>query len=263
MPRATQALEGFRNLAPAKMRLLLNSGWHSWQLFSFSWRLRCSFSGTCCSDQTLLELTPPTRNADLQVGVALLGATLYRNRHRGASDLRLHGGNQETKKMGLRFELAPVRESHSNATAVPKGSSQPACTPRFGHCWPRLWLRRASSQVFLEIFAGAQAIAKHLRRGGFGVVALDLCFSPLEDVQHPAVLNVLQGWISSGAVLGVWLGTPCTTWSIAHTALIVRISTHMWCTCFEKAASCSSTAGKRFHAFHCKCYSQLHPGSRT
>ena len=64
-------------------------------------------------------------------------------------------------------------------------------------------------QVFLVIFAGAQIISKHLRRSGFGVVVLDPRRCPLEDVSHPAVLQALHGWISSGAVLGVWLGTLC------------------------------------------------------
>ena len=33
---------------------------------------------------------------------------------------------------------------------------------------------------------------------------------------------MLLGWISSGAVLGVWLGIPCATWSITHTTPLVR-----------------------------------------
>ena len=79
-----------------------------------------------------------------------------------------------------------------------------------------------SSQVFLELFSGSGAIARHLRRQGFGVVALDTRNSVLEDLCHPATLQVLRGWISSGVVLGVWLGTPCTSWSIAHTTPVVR-----------------------------------------
>ena len=78
------------------------------------------------------------------------------------------------------------------------------------------------SQVFLELFCGSGAIARQLRRQGFGVVCLDICRSELEDISHYTVLRVLQGWISSGIVLGVWLGTPCATWSVAHTTPIVR-----------------------------------------
>ena len=78
------------------------------------------------------------------------------------------------------------------------------------------------SQVFLELFCGSGAIARQLRRQGFGVVCLDLCRSELEDLSHPTVLRVLHGWLSSGVVLGVWLGTPCIMWSVAHTTPVVR-----------------------------------------
>ena len=77
-------------------------------------------------------------------------------------------------------------------------------------------------QVFLELFAGTQEISGCLRNLGFGVVSLDIAFNPCEDVCHPAVLSTLEGWIASGVVLGVWLGCPCTTWSVAHASPIVR-----------------------------------------
>ena len=77
-------------------------------------------------------------------------------------------------------------------------------------------------QVFVEVFAGAQEISKCLRALGFGVVCLDILASPLEDVCHPVVASTLKGWISGGVILGVWLGCPCTTWSIAHSSPIVR-----------------------------------------
>ena len=41
-------------------------------------------------------------------------------------------------------------------------------------------------------------------------------FDPRFDVCNRDVRLVLEGWIKSGCVLGVWLGTPCTTWSRAR-----------------------------------------------
>ena len=67
------------------------------------------------------------------------------------------------------------------------------------------------SQVILELFSGSGCLAKQLRRLGFGVVALDVRNCELEDLCNPHALQVICGWISSGIVLGVWLGTPCTT----------------------------------------------------
>ena len=77
-------------------------------------------------------------------------------------------------------------------------------------------------QVFLELFSGSQKISRCLRNLGFGVVSLDIASNPCEDVCHPAVLSTLKGWIANGAVLGVWLGCPCTTWSVAHASPVVR-----------------------------------------
>ena len=75
-------------------------------------------------------------------------------------------------------------------------------------------------QVFLEIFSGCAAVSRSLRKQGFGVVTLDIRAGPLEDVCLPAVRKVLQGWIAAGAVLGVWLGPPCTTWSVACAGIL-------------------------------------------
>ena len=79
-----------------------------------------------------------------------------------------------------------------------------------------------ASQVFLELFSGSGHLARQLRLLGFGVVTLDVNDSPLENLCSPVALSTLQGWIASGIVLGVWLGTPCTTWSNAYTTPVAR-----------------------------------------
>ena len=63
-------------------------------------------------------------------------------------------------------------------------------------------------QVFLELLGGPCGIARILRHQGFGVVTLDARRHPNEDLTNPIVLGVVRGWISSGAVLGVWLKAP-------------------------------------------------------
>ena len=77
-------------------------------------------------------------------------------------------------------------------------------------------------QVFLELFAGAGSMASHFSRLRFGVVTLDISHSPLEDLCLDAVQQTILGWIGAGVVQGVWLGKPCTTWSVAHTCPVVR-----------------------------------------
>ena len=61
-------------------------------------------------------------------------------------------------------------------------------------------------QVFLEIFAGHDVLSRCLRKQGFGVVTLDSRAGPLEGVSSPAVLSTFKGWISGGAVRGIWPG---------------------------------------------------------
>ena len=39
---------------------------------------------------------------------------------------------------------------------------------------------------------------------------------PEYDLTNPRVLSLIEGWITSRAVIGVWMGTPCTSWSRAR-----------------------------------------------
>ncbi|CAE7736245.1 DEK1 [Symbiodinium sp. CCMP2456] len=73
---------------------------------------------------TCAQLAEQFKKAAARVGVARLGATLYGNRHSGASDMRLRGvgrasGNQKAGSLGCRLKPAKVRESHGGATAAP------------------------------------------------------------------------------------------------------------------------------------------------
>ena len=46
-----------------------------------------------------------------------------------------------------------------------------------------------------------------------------MSFDTLRGAQYnlllPQVKQLVRSWLASGVVLGVWLGTPCTSWSIA------------------------------------------------
>eukprot|EP00959_Pyramimonas_sp_CCMP1952_P342789 7181394-Pyramimonas_sp.AAC.1 len=45
--------------------------------------------------------------------------------------------------------------------------------------------------------------------------SLDWAHGAVEDHLRPAFLRVVKGWITSNALYGVFLGTPCTSWSRA------------------------------------------------
>ena len=79
-------------------------------------------------------------------------------------------------------------------------------------------LRRATRMrrfAFLELFAGGAHLSGALRDAGYAVVSLDIRNGALEDHLHPAFWGVIRGWLQGGVIIGVWLGTPCTTWSRA------------------------------------------------
>ena len=79
-------------------------------------------------------------------------------------------------------------------------------------------LRRAvrlQSLIFLELFGGCGRVAASARARGYAALSLDITRSSLENHLTPAFINRILGWISGGVVAGVWLGTPCSTWTRA------------------------------------------------
>jgi hypothetical protein len=69
------------------------------------------------------------------------------------------------------------------------------------------------SQIFVEIFSGKGGMARKAERCGFGAVAIDIRDNPLLDACDPLLVARLEGWLSSRSVMGLWLGTPCSSWS--------------------------------------------------
>ena len=74
---------------------------------------------------------------------------------------------------------------------------------------------RLRSLLFLELFGGCGRVAASAQAMGYGALSLDINASPLENHLTPAFLNRILGWISGGVIAGVWLGTPCSTWTRA------------------------------------------------
>ena len=70
--------------------------------------------------------------------------------------------------------------------------------------------------VFLDIFSGDGGVSHCLKKRGFPVVSIDICDDSRLDVLDPSVVAVIDGWIKSKCVLGIWLATPCTSWSRAR-----------------------------------------------
>jgi len=82
--------------------------------------------------------------------------------------------------------------------------------------------------VFLEVFSGSGRLASKIRAMGYAALAIDVKHGTHMDVLRPEVQQLLTAWIRSGVVWAVWLGTPCTTWSVAHTTPVVRSAAYPW-----------------------------------
>lgn len=84
----------------------------------------------------------------------------------------------------------------------------------FGRALREAQHRRA--QLFLELFAGSGRVASCIRRRGYGALSFEINLGDEFDVSRPATLRLIGGWIRSHCVCGVWLGTPCASWSRAR-----------------------------------------------
>ncbi len=73
-----------------------------------------------------------------------------------------------------------------------------------------------SRRVFLDLFAGHEGVSSALHRQGFGCVSFDVESDARLDLTDPAIIQLIEGWIRSGCIRGIWLATPCTTWSRAR-----------------------------------------------
>ena len=71
-------------------------------------------------------------------------------------------------------------------------------------------------KVFLELFAGSGRVAAQWRSAGLAGVAVDVADDSRLDLTHPVVLARIVAWLESGRVAAVWLGTPCSSWSLAR-----------------------------------------------
>ena len=70
--------------------------------------------------------------------------------------------------------------------------------------------------IFLELFAGSARITRSLRKAGFAVVALDILDINGFDLCQKELISFICRLIEHHIIVGVWLGTLCTTWSSAR-----------------------------------------------
>ena len=70
--------------------------------------------------------------------------------------------------------------------------------------------------VFLELFAGSGGLSQAVRNLGHAVISFEITSGPQFDLTNHNVIHTVLSWIKGGLVVGLWCGTPCTTWSRAR-----------------------------------------------
>ena len=142
---------------------------------------------------------------------------------RGAMPREVTGRCDEERPMedlGVSSKIRTGRQARSGVrVVVQKGpTAVPRCRGRVSSANVCLrWLQQAAEgSLFLEIFSGSgnlsRAIARSFR-GNLTAVAIDIVHGAEHDLEKRNIQQFVLAAIRAGKVAGVWLGTPCTSWS--------------------------------------------------
>ncbi|CAK0852634.1 unnamed protein product, partial [Prorocentrum cordatum] len=129
-----------------------------------------------------------------------------------------HGGASLDKALGLRSSGdIQLRGKWRPPLSVQRYEEHARISKQLERLDPRglLDLQPREGKVFLEAFAGTGHLCQALRRRGAAAMSIDVRRGPHHDLRAQEVFNVVKGWILSGLARGLWLGTPCSSFSRA------------------------------------------------
>lgn len=146
--------------------------------------------------------------------------------NRGVVSSEATRGCDEERTLEDPGECSKVRAGGSTGTSVrvvvgKRAGILPRSRKRFGKVPASLlWMQDApQASLFLELFAGEAGISKAIRRvmkSKITVVPIDFLHDPDHDLERKNIQSFLLHLIQRGLVVGVWMGTPCTSWSRAR-----------------------------------------------
>ena len=77
-------------------------------------------------------------------------------------------------------------------------------------------------QIFLELFNGCGKLSRAVRELGWGSINFEIEGGERYNLEDAQVVSFIAGWVNSGCVAGVFLGTPCAapinSRSVLHSA---------------------------------------------
>ena len=103
--------------------------------------------------------------------------------------------------------LSPLLATHGDESRCLKACLNKALT---------ISKKNGYQQVFLELFSGKGDLSVAVSKHGYGVVCIDIKHGHTHDLCNVSHQNIILGWIKSKVVAGVWIGTPCNSWSRAR-----------------------------------------------
>lgn len=121
----------------------------------------------------------------------------------------------ETVRTGRSSQPSLRQAQQDRAKKGLKGRARPATCPS-----DLSWMQKApKNSLFLELFSGKAGMSramKHRLSRRFSVVSIDIINNGEHDLAKKSFQRFILHLIHSQQVAGVWLGTPCTSWSRAR-----------------------------------------------
>jgi len=68
----------------------------------------------------------------------------------------------------------------------------------------------------LEVFAGSARLSTAIKRRGYPCFPLDVCIDPFDNVLDIKVRSHIFGLIRKRRITFIWIGMPCTSFSVAR-----------------------------------------------
>ena len=86
---------------------------------------------------------------------------------------------------------------------------------------------RCKRQLCLELYSGEGSVTKLLKHMGYACMAFEIKNGDHYNLLSRGLEEFIKEWIRSGLILGVFLGTPCMSWSVACKPALRSVE-HIW-----------------------------------
>ena len=147
-------------------------------------------------------------------------------KHRHVDQHEIYRSSHETGQVEKPVLTPSLRTGWSNSTSVqPTQQGRSGCSYQCRkaaskyHGSLRRLLKEPRRSIFLELFSGSGRVSKALKArhvSRLSVCEIDIKLDPLHDLCKKSLQSFILWLIHCDKIAGVWLGTPCTSWSRAR-----------------------------------------------